>query len=81
MVSLVVPDGTAKAVVAGVLGLIGLIALIQGVVWTVIQHRMFGSIASVRRTAATGRPTTATIVAVHNTSSQKTTPGAHRSRQ
>lgn len=68
--ALVVLDGGARPVVAGVLGLVALIALLQGVMWTVLQHRMFGSIASVRRTAETGRRTTATIVAVHSTSSQ-----------
>lgn len=69
VISFLVLDGNAQAVVAGVLVLIALIAFIQGVVWTVVQHRMFGSIASVRRTAATGHRTTATIVAVHSTSS------------
>jgi hypothetical protein len=66
----VVFEGSTRAVVAGVLALIALIALIQGVVWLTLQHRMFGSIAAVRRTAETGRRTTATIVAVHSTSSR-----------
>ena len=68
--AVVVFEGGAQAVVAGVLALIALIALIQGVVWTLLQHRMFGSVAAVRRTAETGRQTTATVVAVHSTSSR-----------
>ena len=54
----------AVAVVGGLAGL----ALIQGVVWTVVQLRMFGSVTALRRAAAQPRMT-ATVIAVHSTSS------------
>ena len=70
VLALVVFHGGAQAVVAGVLALIALVMFVQGVVWTVLQNRLFGSVARVRALAETGRQTTATIVAVHSTSSR-----------
>lgn len=65
VVALVVVGGP---VVPSILGGLALMGLIQGTVWTAVQHRMFGSVAAVRRAAAQPR-TTATVVAVHGTSS------------
>lgn len=65
LLSLVVLDGP---VVPAVLGGLALLGVVQGVVWTAVQHRMFGSMAAIRRAAARPR-TTATVVAVRSTSS------------
>ncbi|OLF06766.1 hypothetical protein BLA60_29855 [Actinophytocola xinjiangensis] len=57
--------GVATPVVAGA----GLILGAQGLVWTVVQRQMFGSLAALRRAA--GEPLrTATVLAVRGTSSQ-----------
>jgi hypothetical protein len=69
LISLVVFSGVARTSVSGSLGIIGVVGLSQGLVWTVLQHRMFGSVAMLRQVAATGVPTTATIVAVKSTAS------------
>jgi hypothetical protein len=70
LVGLVVLDGTAEAVVSGSLGLIAAIMLVQGIVWIVLQRRLFGSVATLEKVATSGVPTSATIVSVRNTSSQ-----------
>ncbi|MFD3524801.1 hypothetical protein [Streptomyces sp. NPDC058653] len=69
LISLAVLGGVARASVAGSLGVVGVVGLIQGLVWTLVQHRMFGSVTALRQVAATGVPTTAVIVAVRSTSS------------
>lgn len=62
-------DGSAGSVGSLVLGIVGAVVLLQGVVWTVLQHRMFGSVARQREVAACGPARTASIVAVHSTAS------------
>ncbi|WP_181784095.1 hypothetical protein [Pseudonocardia pini] len=64
---LLLPDGGITALVLGILAVVG---LIQGAVWTVVQQRMFGSIAALRRVETSGRPTRAAIVGVQSTSSR-----------
>jgi hypothetical protein len=64
---LLLPDGGITAMVLGILAVVG---LIQGAVWTVVQLRMFGSIAALRRVEDSGRPTRAAIVGVRSTSSR-----------
>lgn len=56
-------------VVAMVLGIITLVTGIQGVVWTLIQARMFGRPSVLARVAAHGRPTGAVLTRVRTTSS------------
>ncbi|RLL69844.1 hypothetical protein [Streptomyces sp. Z26] len=62
-------DGTPRNVVALTFGVVALVALAQGVVWTVLQHRVFGGVAALRRVAASGHPAVATITAVGGTAS------------
>jgi hypothetical protein len=62
--------GQAGFVTAMTLWIVAAVGLVQGLVWTIIQVRMFGSIGALRRTAESGRPAAATLVAVHSTSSQ-----------
>lgn len=69
VLALVLLDGTARFVATLVLGIIAVVAVVQGVVWTVLQRRMFGSPARLRELAMRGTATTATIVAVKSTSS------------
>lgn len=69
LIGVVVLSGVARTSVSVSLGVIGVVGLSQGLVWTVLQHRMFGSVARLRQVAATGVPATATIVAVRSTSS------------
>ncbi|MGP4005846.1 hypothetical protein [Streptomyces sp. 4N124] len=69
LISLVVFSGAARTAVSVSLGVIGVVGLSQGLAWTVVQHRMFGSVARLRQVAATGVPATATIVAVRSTAS------------
>lgn len=59
----------ARSITAGVLLLIVVIIGGQGVMWTVIQARMFGRIPVLARVAATGRQTRAVITEVRTTSS------------
>ncbi|MBW0117732.1 hypothetical protein [Pseudonocardia abyssalis] len=61
-------------VTAMVLGIITLVTGIQGVVWTLIQARMFGRPSVLAEVAAHGRPTGAVITRVRTTSSSI---GAH----
>lgn len=70
LVCLLVLTGTARTVVVAVLSGLALLAVLQGVVWTVVQHRMFGSVAALRRVVATGPRTIATVVAVRGTASR-----------
>lgn len=69
LLAAVLLDGTAGFVATLVLGIITVIAVVQGVLWTVLQHRMFGSPARLREVAASGRSAAAMIVAVRSTSS------------
>lgn len=57
-------DGTPRWVTAMVLGILAVVALVQGVVWTVLQRRMFGSPAALRRVAESGHRRTATVDSV-----------------
>ncbi|MFC5139445.1 hypothetical protein ACFPK1_14475 [Actinomycetospora rhizophila] len=69
---LVVPTllaGTARWATALALGIVGAVLLVQGVVWTTLQRRWFGSPAALRRTARRGTPALARIVGVTSTSS------------
>lgn len=70
LIGVAVLDGAARTAVATGLGVIAVVGLAQGVAWTVLQRRMFGSVAALRRVAETGEPTTATIVAARSTSSR-----------
>jgi hypothetical protein len=63
-------DGYGWGVAATTISGIGGILLVQGVAWTLAQRYTFGSIAELRRVAASGVSTTAQIMAVHSTSSQ-----------
>jgi hypothetical protein len=65
LLSLLVVDELLVPLILGGLALLG---VVQGIVWTTIQHRMFGSFAALRRAAAQPR-TTATVLAAHSTSS------------
>lgn len=67
---LVVLDGTARTIVPMSLGIIGVVGVAQGIVWTAIQHRMFGSVRRLEQVAAAGVPTTAAIVSVRSTASE-----------
>ncbi len=60
--------GPAGHVVSLSAGIVGLLALALGVLWTVLQHRMFGGVAALERVSVSGRSTTATIVGVRGTS-------------
>ncbi|MCO1656513.1 hypothetical protein [Pseudonocardia humida] len=61
-------DGTPRWVTAMVLGILAVVALVQGVVWTALQHRMFGSPAALRRVAESGHRRTAVVESVAGTS-------------
>lgn len=61
---------TAQRALVITFGVLTLVSLAHGVAWTVVQQRMFGSIASLRRVAASGVPAQAAITGVHSTSSQ-----------
>ena len=62
-------EGTARGATALALGITGGVLLVQGVVWTTLQRRWFGSPAALRRTARRGTPALARIVGVTGTSS------------
>ena len=62
-------DEPARSITAGVLLLVTVIIGGQGIMWTVIQARMFGRIPVLAKVAATGRQTGAVITEVRTTSS------------
>jgi hypothetical protein len=69
VVVLLVLEGTALLVAGLTLGVLGGTLLLQGVVWTTLQRRWFGSPAALERTAQRGTPAVARIVGVTSTSS------------
>jgi tetrahydromethanopterin S-methyltransferase subunit E len=59
--------GTPRWVTAMVFGILAVVALVQGVVWTALQHRMFGSPATLHRVAESGHQRIATVESVAST--------------
>lgn len=70
LLSLLLPHGSASQAIVISLGVLALVGLVQGVVWTVLQQRMFGSLASLQRVSAQGLPASATINQVRRSSSK-----------
>jgi hypothetical protein len=64
VVVLLVLEGTARTATVLALGITGAVLLVQGVVWTTLQRRWFGSPAALRRTARRGTPALARIAGV-----------------
>lgn len=69
VVAILVLEGTARLATVITLAVLAGTSLGQGVIWTVLQHRWFGSPAALERTARRGVPEAARIVEVRNTSS------------
>jgi hypothetical protein len=59
----------ADSIAGGSLAILALVMLINGVTWTAVQYRMFGSPAALTRVAASGRRTQAVIDAITPTAS------------
>jgi len=62
-------EGGALTATAVALGGVAAVLLVQGVVWTTLQRRWFGSPAALRRTARRGTPALARITGVTSTTS------------
>lgn len=58
------------SIAGGSLAVLALVLLINGVTWTAVQYRMFGSPAALTRVAASGRRTQAVVTAVGATASK-----------
>lgn len=69
VVVLLLLEGPALLATTIAVGVTGLVLLVQGVVWTTLQRRWFGSPAALRRTAHRGTPTLARIAGVTSTTS------------
>ncbi|MEJ2860297.1 hypothetical protein [Actinomycetospora flava] len=69
--AVVVPllEGTALMATTLAVGVTGAVLLVQGVIWTTLQRRWFGSPAALRRTARRGTPALARIAGVTSTTS------------
>ncbi|MDD7936821.1 hypothetical protein PHK61_00130 [Actinomycetospora lutea] len=61
--------GPTRFATALALGITGAVLLVQGLVWTALQRRWFGSPAALRRTARRGTPALARIAGVTSTTS------------
>ncbi|GAA4931528.1 hypothetical protein EV188_1011094 [Actinomycetospora succinea] len=69
VVVLLLLEGTARLASSIALGALGASLLIQGVVWTTLQRRWFGSPAALRLTATRGTPALARVAGVTSTTS------------
>lgn len=68
-VAVVVLEGRALTATALTAGVLGLVLVVQGLVWTTLQRRWFGSPAALRRTARRGTPALARVAGITSTTS------------